>query len=63
MTGGSSASTREIAGRPELVNGTVPAALRGHGRGSPRTSVINIKNKSYSITADIEVPDERRQRA
>src|SRR5439155_16046053 len=46
----------ELAGRPELVNGNSQILFGGMGRLS-ENSVINLKNKSHSVTADITVPD------
>jgi arylsulfatase len=46
----------DIAGRPQLVHGTSQMLLGGMGRLS-ESSVLNIKNKSFSITAELEVPD------
>jgi arylsulfatase len=44
----------EIAGRPTLVKGTSQLFFSGMGRLS-ENSVVNIKNKSFSITAELEV--------
>ena len=44
----------ELAGRPTLVHGNTQLFFPGMGRLS-ELSVINIKNKSYSVTAEIEV--------
>lgn len=45
-----------LAGRPQLVTGTSQLLFGGMGRLS-ENSVINIKNKSHSVTAEVEVPD------
>ena len=45
----------EIAGRPILIKGTSQILFAGMGRLS-ENSVINVKNKSHSITAEIVVP-------
>ncbi|MFD6092869.1 arylsulfatase [Oerskovia sp. NPDC060338] len=45
----------DLAGRPTLVHGTSQLLFPGMGRLS-ENSVINIKNKSFSVTAEIEVP-------
>ena len=45
----------EIAGRPTLVRGTSQLFFPGMGRLS-ENSVVNIKNKSFSVTAEVEVP-------
>ena len=46
----------DLAGRPTLLKGTSQLFFSGMGRLS-ENSVVSIKNKSFSITADIEVPD------
>jgi arylsulfatase len=46
----------DIAGRPQLVKGTTQLLFGGMGRLS-ENSVINIKNKSHSVTAAVQVPD------
>ncbi len=46
----------DIAGRPQVVHGTTQILFPGMRRLQENTA-INIKNKSYSVTADIEVPD------
>ncbi len=43
------------AGRPTLVHGTTQVFYPGMGRLS-ENSVLSIKNKSFSVTAEIEVP-------
>jgi arylsulfatase len=45
----------EIAGRPQLVSGSSQLFFSGMGRLS-EGSVLSMKNKSWSLTADIEVP-------
>lgn len=45
------------AGRPTLIHGNSQIFFAGMGRLS-ENSVINIKNKSFSITAEIEVKDQ-----
>ena len=45
----------DLAGRPQLVRGQQPAAVRRHAA-SPRTSVLTLKNKSHSVTAEVTVP-------
>ena len=44
----------DLAGRPQLVNGNTQVLFGGMGRLS-ENSVINIKNKSHAITADLTV--------
>jgi arylsulfatase len=44
-----------MAGRPQLIKGNSQILFSGMGRLS-ESSIVNIKNKSYSLTAEIEVP-------
>ncbi|HXV02184.1 MAG TPA: sulfatase-like hydrolase/transferase [Gaiellaceae bacterium] len=46
----------EQAGRPALIKGNRQLLFGGMGRLS-ENSVVNIKNKSHVVTAEIEVPD------
>src|SRR4051812_24078136 len=46
----------ELAGRPEPVQGTRQILYPGMG-GLPQEGILNLKNKSHSITAEIVVPD------
>jgi arylsulfatase len=46
----------ELAGRPTLIRGNSQLFFPGMGRLS-ENSVVSIKNKSFSVTADVEVPD------
>jgi arylsulfatase len=46
----------DTAGRPTLVHGTSQILFGGMGRLTEAT-VLNIKNKSHSVTAEISVPD------
>jgi arylsulfatase A-like enzyme len=46
----------ELAGRPTLIQGDRQLLYGGMGRLS-ESSVVNIKNKSHAVTAEIEVPD------
>jgi arylsulfatase len=46
----------DLAGRPQLVTGQTQLLFGGMGRLS-ENSVLNIKNKSFSVTAEIEAPD------
>jgi hypothetical protein len=46
----------ELAGRPQLVTGTSQLLFPGMKRLS-ENSVINIKNKSFSVTAQIDVTE------
>jgi len=45
----------DTAGRPQLVKGTSQILFGGMGRLS-ENSVLNLKNKSHSVTAGLEVP-------
>jgi arylsulfatase A-like enzyme len=45
----------DIAGRPVLIKGDRQILFEGMGRLS-ENSVLNIKNKSHAVTAEIEVP-------
>jgi arylsulfatase A-like enzyme len=47
----------ELAGRPQLVEGNSQLLFGGMGRLS-ENSVLNIKNKSHSVTAEVVVPDD-----
>jgi arylsulfatase A-like enzyme len=46
----------DLAGRPTLVHGDSQILYGGMGRLS-ENSVLNLKNKSHSVTAEITVPD------
>jgi arylsulfatase A-like enzyme len=46
----------DLAGRPVLVKGDAQILYGGMGRLS-ENSVLNLKNKSHSVTAEIAVPD------
>ena len=46
----------DLAGRPELIKGKSQMLFAGMGRLQENT-VLNIKNKSFSITAEVVVPD------
>jgi arylsulfatase A-like enzyme len=45
----------DLAGRPVLVHGTSQLLFGGMGR-LPENTVLNLKNKSHSVTAEIEAP-------
>jgi arylsulfatase A-like enzyme len=49
-------ATPEIAGRPTLIHGNTQLLFAGMGRLS-ENSVVSIKNKSFSVTAEIIVPE------
>lgn len=46
----------EIAGRPTLIKGDSQLLFAGMGRLS-ENSVVSIKNKSFSVTANVVIPD------
>ena len=46
----------DLAGRPVLVKGNRQILFRGMGRLTENT-VVNIKNKSHAVTAQVVVPD------
>ncbi len=46
----------DTAGRPVLIKGKSQLLFKGMGRLSENT-VLNIKNKSHSVTAEIDVPE------
>ena len=45
----------DLAGRPQLIKGKTQILFGGMGRLS-ENSILSIKNKSYAITADLDVP-------
>ncbi|RPH61922.1 MAG: arylsulfatase [Acidobacteria bacterium] len=45
----------DLAGRPQLIKGKTQLLFSGMGRLS-ENSVVSIKNKSHSVTADVDVP-------
>jgi hypothetical protein len=46
----------ELAGRPTLIHGKSQQFFPGMGRLS-ENSVVSIKNKSFSVTAEVDVPE------
>jgi len=46
----------DLAGRPALIKGNTQLLFGGMGR-LTESSVVNVKNKSHSVTAEIVVPD------
>ena len=46
----------EIAGRPTLIRGTSQLLFPGMGRLS-ENSVVSVKNKSFTVTAEVDVPE------
>ena len=50
----------DLAGRPELVKGNTQLLFGGMGR-LTENSVLNIKNKSHAVTAEVVVPDGGRR--
>ena len=49
------------AGRPTLIRGNSQLFFAGMGRLS-ENSVVSIKNRSFSVTAEVDIPERRRQR-
>jgi arylsulfatase len=47
----------EIAGRPQLISGNTQMLYSGM-RGLPENAVLNTKNKSHAVTAQLIVPDD-----
>ncbi len=47
----------ELAGRPTLIRGNSQLFFAGMGRLS-ENSVVSIKNKSFSVTAHVDIPDD-----
>lgn len=45
----------ELAGRPTLIRGDSQVFYPGMGR-LPENTVVSIKNRSFAVTADVEVP-------
>ena len=45
----------DLAGRPQLMKGDTQILFGGMGR-LTENSIVSIKNKSYAITADVDVP-------
>jgi arylsulfatase len=45
----------ELAGRPELIKGTRQLLFGGMGR-LTESSIVNMKNKSHAVTAELVVP-------
>jgi arylsulfatase len=50
----------DVAGRPVLIRGNTQLLFAGMGHLS-ENCVLNLKNKSHSVTAEIEVPDSGAQ--
>jgi arylsulfatase len=46
----------DLAGRPQLIRGRSQLLFGGMGRLS-ENSLINVKNKSHSVTAEVDVPE------
>jgi arylsulfatase len=46
----------DMVGRPQLIRGKSQVLFGGMGR-LTESSVLNIKNKSYAITAEVDVPE------
>ena len=61
MTALSNAPTPDLAGRPQLIKGNRQILFGGMGR-LTENSVVNIKNKSHAVTAEVVVPAVWRRR-
>jgi arylsulfatase A-like enzyme len=46
-----------IAGRPDLMGGRTRLVLHEGMKGIPENAFINIKGRSFTLTADVDVPD------
>ena len=46
-----------LAGRPDLMEGRTEMTVYEGMKGIPENGFINIKNRSFVVTADIEVPE------
>jgi arylsulfatase A-like enzyme len=46
----------ELAGRPQLISGTRQILFGGMGR-LTESSIVNFKNKSHAVTAEVVVPE------
>ena len=46
-----------LAGRPDLLEGRTEMTVYEGMKGIPENGFINIKNRSFVVTADIEVPE------
>ncbi len=51
----------ELAGRPELIKGDSQLLFAGMGRLTENT-VINLKNRSHAVTAEVELPADAANR-
>ena len=47
----------DIAGRPMLIRGNTQVLANGMG-GLNENAVVNLKNRSHSVTAQVDVPDQ-----
>ena len=50
----------ELAGRPTLVHGNRQLLYGGMGR-LTESSIVNLKNKSHAVTAELDVPEDGAQ--
>jgi hypothetical protein len=48
----------DIAGRPDLMAGRTSLTLSDGMRDMGENTFINVKNKSHTITAEVDVPDD-----
>jgi arylsulfatase len=46
----------DVAGRPTLITGNSQLLFHGMGR-LTENAVLNMKNKSHAVTADVQIPD------
>jgi arylsulfatase A-like enzyme len=51
----------EIAGRPDLIGSRTALTVYEGMHGIPENAFINIKNKNYTITANLELKDDNAQ--
>ena len=51
----------DLAGRPQLIKGNRQILFGGMGR-LTESSIVNTKNKSHAVTAEVVVPADRRRR-
>ena len=57
MIAGPSDSTPSIAGRPDLPAGRTTMTFYPGMSHLTENTVLNVKNRSHSITAEIEIPE------
>ena len=47
----------DMAGRPTLIKGNSQLLFSGMGRLERKLGVINLKNRSHAVTAEVVLPD------